>query len=116
MDKKEIKKTIRKEIAHLKKNHTMEWQEKMSALILSKLEETDQFRNARSIAIYHAIPGEVQTESFINKWHKAKQLYLPVIENDFLKLPSNIILQRAIYICNDTYYHGLCVLAGIKQT
>ena len=36
MDKKEIKKTIRKEIAHLKKNHTMEWQEKMSALILSK--------------------------------------------------------------------------------
>ena len=124
MDKKEIKKTIRKEIAHLKKNHTMEWQEKMSALILSKLEETDQFRNARSIAIYHAIPGEVQTESFINKWHKTKQLYLPVIENDFLKLqpyhgPDNLkagvfgILEPASNHAVDVSDISLIIVPGV---
>ncbi|MDD3358745.1 MAG: 5-formyltetrahydrofolate cyclo-ligase [Parabacteroides sp.] len=83
---KGIKIQIREDIAFQKKLHDKEWLKTMSHQILSKIEETDEFRNASSVALYHAIAGEVQTSDFINKWYKEKQIYLPVIEGDNLTL------------------------------
>lgn len=57
-----------------------------SKKILNRLEETALFRSASSIALYYAIPGEVQTAAFIEKWHHKKQLLLPLIEGDHLRL------------------------------
>lgn len=54
--------------------------------ILERLEQTDLFRGASRIALYHALPGEVQTAGFIEKWHAEKTLYLPVVEGDDLRL------------------------------
>jgi len=60
----------------------------LSERLFDRLEETDFFRKASSIAIYHALPGEVQTSGFIDKWHPYKQLLLPlVVENDLRLLP-----------------------------
>lgn len=61
-----------------------DWSEK----IQKQLEETELFRHASCIALYHAIPGEVQTASLIEKWYLNKQLLLPLIEgNDLLLFP-----------------------------
>lgn len=58
----------------------------LSGKILENLERTEVFRNASCVAIYHAIPGEVQTASFIEKWYLKKKILLPVIEGDDLLL------------------------------
>lgn len=57
-----------------------------SRRILERLEQTDLFRGASRIALYHALPGEVQTAGFIEKWHTQKTLYLPVVEGNDLRL------------------------------
>ena len=53
---------------------------------MQRLEETSLFRHASCIAIYHAIPGEVQTAGFIEKWYQDKKILLPVIEGNDLRL------------------------------
>lgn len=57
-----------------------------SEKILKRLEETELFRQASCIALYHAIPGEVQTAGFIEKWFDKKQLLLPLVIGDDLRL------------------------------
>lgn len=58
----------------------------LSGQIMAKLEQTELFINASCVALYHAIPGEVQTAGFIEKWYKKKKILLPVIEGNDLKL------------------------------
>lgn len=53
---------------------------------MERLEACTRFQQASSIALYHAIPGEVQTAPFIEKWHRKKQLFLPVVTGDDLRL------------------------------
>lgn len=55
---------------------------------MEKLSTTDLFQQARCIAIYHALPQEVQTAVFIEKWYQQKKLALPLVQgNDLLFLP-----------------------------
>ncbi|WP_370449270.1 5-formyltetrahydrofolate cyclo-ligase [Parabacteroides sp. AF14-59] len=59
-----------------------------SETILKQLEETELFRQASCVALYNAIPGEVQTATFLEKWYDKKQLLLPlVVGNDLRLLP-----------------------------
>lgn len=59
-----------------------------SEKILKQLEETELFRQASCIALYYSIPGEVQTAAFLEKWFDRKQLLLPlVVGNDLRLLP-----------------------------
>ena len=44
------------------------------------------FRKAGCVALYYALPGEVQTADFIEKWYKVKQILLPVVVGDDLSL------------------------------
>ena len=53
---------------------------------MKQLEETELFRQASCVALYHAIPGEVQTAGFIEKWFDKKSLFLPLVINDHLRL------------------------------
>lgn len=73
-------------MASLKRSYPKTVLYNLSEKILKRLEETDLFRQASSIALYHAIRGEVQTAAFIEKWYLKKQLLLPVIEGDDLHL------------------------------
>lgn len=57
-----------------------------SQTILSHLEELPLFRAASCIALYHALPGEVQTAPFIDKWHTKKRLVLPLVDGNDLRL------------------------------
>lgn len=57
-----------------------------SEKILKQLEETELFRQASCVALYYSIPGEVQTAGFLEKWFDKKQLLLPLVVGDDLRL------------------------------
>ena len=57
-----------------------------SASILRRLEEWPQFQASKQVALYHALPGEVQTAAFIERWYQRKRLFLPLVVGDDLRL------------------------------
>lgn len=58
----------------------------LSDQALKRLEQLPAFRDASSVAIYHAMPGEVQTAAFIEKWAVSKTVYLPVVCGEDIQL------------------------------
>lgn len=58
----------------------------LSDAIMSHLEQCELFQNASCIALYHALPGEVQTAAFIDKWYQKKRLLLPLVDGDDLRM------------------------------
>ena len=59
---------------------------KLSSGLLSRLEESSCFKSAKTILLYYALPDEVNTHRFIEKWSGIKQIILPVVEGDHLLL------------------------------
>lgn len=82
----ESKQQLRKDIASLKKSYAKTTLLDFSEKILKRLEETELFRQASCIALYYSIPGEVQTAAFLEKWYDRKQLLLPLVVGDDLRL------------------------------
>ena len=80
----EEKSILRKEIAARKKQFSSEQLNSWSEQIMEKLSTTDFLQQARWIAIYHALPQEVQTAVFIEKWYQQKKLALPLVQGDDL--------------------------------
>ena len=65
MELRKAKQTFREDMASLKRSYTKTTLLDLSAKIMDQLEETDLFQQASCIALYHAIPGEVQTAGLI---------------------------------------------------
>lgn len=86
MNISEQKQLLRKEIAQLKRSYSTTELNSFSIEAITRLEQSDIFHAATSVAIYHAIPGEVQTSTFIEKWYKQKTILLPVINGNDLQL------------------------------
>ena len=78
MDKKEL----RAHIKALKKQHTKEQLLEQSEKILAKLEQHPDFVNANTVMLYSALPDEVQTQAFLDKWHLKKRIILPTVVGD----------------------------------
>ena len=77
---------LREAMALRKKEYSRTTLSELSQQIMDKLEQTDAFKKANCIALYHAIAGEVQTADFIEKWYEKKKILLPVIEGNDLRL------------------------------
>lgn len=75
-------------MASLKRSYKKTTLLDFSEMILKRLEETELFRQASCIALYYSIPGEVQTADFLEKWFDKKQLLLPLVVGDDLRLLS----------------------------
>lgn len=73
------KKTLRAEIKALKKQHSKEQLLEQSEKILAKLEQHPDFVKAERVMLYSALPDEVQTQAFLEKWHLKKQIILPTV-------------------------------------
>lgn len=86
MELYKVKQALREEIASLKRSYTKDTLLEFSAKIMKRLEETDLFRQASCIALYHALPGEVQTAGLIEKWYREKKLLLPLVKGEDLQL------------------------------
>ncbi len=80
------KQAIRKEIASLKRAYSQEALQELSEKLLERLEATSHFQQAACVALYNAIPGEVQTACFLQKWYQKKRLLLPLVVGDDLHL------------------------------
>ena len=78
MDKKELRAYIKA----LKKQHSKEQLIEQSEKILAKLELHPDFIKAEKIMLYSALPDEVQTQAFLEKWHLKKTIILPTVVGD----------------------------------
>jgi len=80
------KKRLRTYIRNLKQSYAPEQLAAFSNDILEKLENHPKFLAASRILFYHALPDEVQTQAFIEKWWKHKLILLPKVEGPSLTL------------------------------
>lgn len=76
------KKELRAHIKALKKQHTKEQLQEQSELILKKLEQHPDFLKAEQVMLYSALPDEVQTQAFLERWHLLKRIILPTVVGD----------------------------------
>lgn len=76
------KKELRAHIKTLKKQHTKEQLLEQSEQILAKLEQHPDFAKAEIVMLYSALPDEVQTQAFLEKWHLKKKIILPTVVGD----------------------------------
>ncbi|MDE6174219.1 MAG: 5-formyltetrahydrofolate cyclo-ligase, partial [Duncaniella sp.] len=63
-------------------------EEKISAAeqVFAMLEQTAEFMLADRILMYHSLPDELSTRSFIRKWCGRKHFYLPRVKGVTLEL------------------------------
>ena len=54
--------------------------------IWSRVEASEAFINADTVLLYMAIPGEVPTQKFIDRWYGRKRLVIPKVQGDELGL------------------------------
>jgi len=76
------KKELRAQMKALKKQHSKEQLMEQSEKIMARLEQHPDFVKASKIMLYNALPDEVQTLAFIEKWHLSKQIILPTVVGD----------------------------------
>ena len=87
MEISKAKQALRKDMACLMKSYTKTQLQDWSEQIRSRLEELPLFQAARCIALYHALPGEVQTAPWLERWRAmGKRLALPLVAGDDLLL------------------------------
>jgi 5-formyltetrahydrofolate cyclo-ligase len=80
------KQKIRQQIKLLKANLSFNRKAEYSLFVFEKIEKDNDFINADTIFAYWSMNDEVSTHSFIQKWSKIKDVYLPVIVGDSLEL------------------------------
>jgi 5-formyltetrahydrofolate cyclo-ligase len=57
-----------------------------SELIWRRIETLPEFIWAQNILVYWSMPSEVNSHAFVEKWAGIKDVYLPVIDNENLRL------------------------------
>ncbi len=82
----ERKRELRKQMAQEKRRHDSTELAAKSAALLERLERHPRFVSAHTLLLYYSLPDEVQTQDFVEKWHKEKQVLLPVVREDGLEL------------------------------
>jgi 5-formyltetrahydrofolate cyclo-ligase len=73
------KRDFRELVTGLKKNYTSSQLACFSEKIAEFVENLPVFQSSHRIALYHALPDEVQTVGLLERWHKSKQVFLPVV-------------------------------------
>ena len=76
--KAELRKLVKTRI----KNMTEEEKKKESEDVMMKLENTQQFKSAKTILLFHSLPDEVCTHELIEKYVSKKKILLPVIDGE----------------------------------
>lgn len=81
-----LKQDIRRRIKLLKNEISIDRKNLISNQILQNIENQKEFRKAEIIMAYSALPDEVQTAGFIEKYYKGKTILLPCVRGDDLIL------------------------------
>lgn len=75
--KKILRQEIKERVSSLSPNERKESEKR----ILEQLENNLFFRQAKSVLLFWSLPDEIDTHSFVKKWARQKQLFLPVIQD-----------------------------------
>lgn len=82
----EDKQALRREVKH-RKLCADALQKKLEVERLwQQVERHPRFCEAQTVLLYYALPDEVPTQDFIEKWYKQKRILLPVVVGDDLEL------------------------------
>lgn len=79
---KENKNLLRREINSIKNKYTSDELHSRSLEVMSIVEISGIFQDAKNILIYNSMEDEVRTSEFINKWKAQKTFFLPVVVGD----------------------------------
>ncbi len=82
LEKNALRKHIKKCVAAL----TEDEKATLSHEVLQRLEQTEAFRSAECVLLFHSLPDEVQTHEFVERWSATKRILLPVVVGDTLKV------------------------------
>lgn len=80
------KKEIRHKIKGLRQMLTALERESAAAEVFERLEQTAAFMLADRILMYHSLPDELSTRSFLKKWGGRKSFYLPRVNGVNLEI------------------------------
>ncbi|MDD6890518.1 MAG: 5-formyltetrahydrofolate cyclo-ligase [Bacteroidales bacterium] len=83
---RQAKSELRAAVRQLKQQHTPAQLAGWSSRLLERLEDHPAFRQARTVLAYYALPDEVQTQAWIERWKEQKEWLLPVVKGDDLEL------------------------------
>ena len=83
---KELKKQLRKQIREEKKNQHPDVLRTNSAVLLRQIENHPNFIASKTILLFYSLGDEVYTHDFVEKWHSAKKILLPVVQGNILVL------------------------------
>lgn len=81
-----LKSQLRREVRSIGKQLSASVRDQQSQEIIRLLEDLPVFQRARVVLIYAALPDEVQTAPFLQRWYKRKQLLLPVVVGNELEV------------------------------
>ncbi|MDR1330889.1 MAG: 5-formyltetrahydrofolate cyclo-ligase [Tannerella sp.] len=79
------KQQLRRKVFALKDSYPEKTLQAYAAEIYVRIEQSPFFREATRIACYHALPGEVHTTIFLERWYVRKRIFLPAVDGEQLK-------------------------------
>ena len=103
-------------MASLKSTYTKTTLQTWSVNICLLLEKHRLFQQASCVALYYALPGEVETASLLEKWYQQKKLVLPLVKGNDLQfqqyLGKDALQKGAFHIWepNET-----CPIVGLQE-
>lgn len=96
---------------------------RQSAVLMQRLAEHPLFVASRTVLLFHALPDEPDTHSFIRHWAQSKQILLPTVVGDDLELHPYTadlmttgafgIKESAAPVFTDYAAIGLAVVPGV---
>jgi len=80
------KNNIRQQVRQYKRQITVIQKQKNADTVFQKIESFPEFQKAKTILIYWSTPGELPTKLIIEKWCSAKEILLPSVQGDDIKI------------------------------
>lgn len=77
---------IRQRIKTLKKVVDEDGAKVAATKAFAQVEKCAEFQKAKHVLVYHSLPDELSTHTFIEKWHGTKHLYLPRVNGNTLEI------------------------------
>ncbi|MEA4904597.1 MAG: 5-formyltetrahydrofolate cyclo-ligase [Petrimonas sp.] len=86
----EQKKKLRTRVVEIKQSYSQRELQNLSEEVISTLELTEVFQNAKVVLAYYSMSDEVNTHEWIKRHHWQKQFLLPMVNN------SELVLKRYV--------------------
>jgi len=77
MNKSEVRQSVKESLKACNQDSSAIWK---------RIEESELFKDSHKILLYWSLPSEVDTHDIIRRWAESKNIYLPKVCGDILKI------------------------------